>query len=482
MTASYNLSLLGSNYNQGGTGAVARTTASKLQESVSVKDFGAVGDGSNDDTTAITAAFTAAAAGSILSFPPGTYKVSGVNVTGKAITLMGYGATLNCTGATGAIQKTDHGNKLIVKGLSFTGSGAGINFTAAPSNNTGNELLVCDCNFATSAGTYGIYSIGGREHIIKNCYFTGINTGSGIYFSQSVSPFVSNCIFAGVPTAPYGVNYPGTNTGYDAGLILRDCEIMGWATGVSIVGLDGWSVLDGCTVDFNTNSLFLATNEASLTNNYIGSNNNNAALHIGSSGAYFCTNIIVTNNILTGHSQTGNLFDAVLIDGAISPNEIQICNNSIAFFSRYGIQFTMTNTNMFIHNNSFSQGAVGSVSPIYCSLGTSDSAISIKHNFFNNGATITGLNVTFAQVNENIGCNTEGRGQVVVGSGVSTYNIAHGLNYTPAVSDCQVVASNAEAANKNVYVSSVDATNLVAGFTSATAANAGVNWRIRRGV
>ena len=29
MTASYNLSLLGSNYNQGGSGAVARTTASK---------------------------------------------------------------------------------------------------------------------------------------------------------------------------------------------------------------------------------------------------------------------------------------------------------------------------------------------------------------------------------------------------------------------------------------------------------------------
>jgi len=29
MTASYNLSLLGSNYSQGGTGSVARTTASK---------------------------------------------------------------------------------------------------------------------------------------------------------------------------------------------------------------------------------------------------------------------------------------------------------------------------------------------------------------------------------------------------------------------------------------------------------------------
>jgi len=32
-------------YNQGGTGAQDRTLTSKLQDTVSVKDFGAVGDG-----------------------------------------------------------------------------------------------------------------------------------------------------------------------------------------------------------------------------------------------------------------------------------------------------------------------------------------------------------------------------------------------------------------------------------------------------
>ena len=79
MTASYNLSLLGSNYNQGGTGAVARTTASKLQESVSVKDFGAVGDGTTDDTAAFTAAAAASPNGATI--PPATYKITG-SVTG----------------------------------------------------------------------------------------------------------------------------------------------------------------------------------------------------------------------------------------------------------------------------------------------------------------------------------------------------------------------------------------------------------------
>ena len=42
------------------TGAVGRTVHQKLQETISVKDFGAVGDGTTNDTTAITNAFAAA--------------------------------------------------------------------------------------------------------------------------------------------------------------------------------------------------------------------------------------------------------------------------------------------------------------------------------------------------------------------------------------------------------------------------------------
>ena len=67
------------NYNQGGTGAQTRTVESKLQEFVSVKDFGAVGDGVADDTAA-WANFIAYSNGRKL-IPAGSYLITGVVYT-----------------------------------------------------------------------------------------------------------------------------------------------------------------------------------------------------------------------------------------------------------------------------------------------------------------------------------------------------------------------------------------------------------------
>jgi hypothetical protein len=64
-------------WTQTGTGAVSRTVDSKLKDVVSVKDFGAVGDGVADDTTAWNN-FKASRSGRKL-ITAGTYKISGVN-------------------------------------------------------------------------------------------------------------------------------------------------------------------------------------------------------------------------------------------------------------------------------------------------------------------------------------------------------------------------------------------------------------------
>jgi hypothetical protein len=66
-------------YTNSGTGAVGRGLQSKLDDVVSVKDFGAVGDGVTDDTAAIQSAFDSGA--SFVIFPQGTFRIASPGIT-----------------------------------------------------------------------------------------------------------------------------------------------------------------------------------------------------------------------------------------------------------------------------------------------------------------------------------------------------------------------------------------------------------------
>jgi len=63
-------------YTQGSAGSVTTNVQTKLRETISVKDFGAVGDGITNDTAAIQAAIAGISTETILYFPVGTYKIS----------------------------------------------------------------------------------------------------------------------------------------------------------------------------------------------------------------------------------------------------------------------------------------------------------------------------------------------------------------------------------------------------------------------
>jgi hypothetical protein len=83
-------------YTPAGTGAVTTTVQAKLRQTVSVKDFGAVGNGIANDTVAFT---NAIAASNAIYVPQGTYLVDGsFNISNKFIYGDGDASTLQLSG------------------------------------------------------------------------------------------------------------------------------------------------------------------------------------------------------------------------------------------------------------------------------------------------------------------------------------------------------------------------------------------------
>jgi parallel beta-helix repeat protein len=205
----------GVDFTQQGTGAVTTTVAQKLWETVSVKDFGAVGDGVTDDTAAIQAAIDAAPGG--LFFPKGTYAVTPVSgqnycllMDTKTIHLHGNNATISMatTDNKQALRIQDSDN-FVISGLSFVGSGT----NGADGGQGLLQLYQCD------------------NAVIQNCIVKDANC-DGIAIAVCSNITVSNCIFDNCSKSSL---YPNGSTGVSlSGNIIKN--IGGHTVSSSIVG------------------------------------------------------------------------------------------------------------------------------------------------------------------------------------------------------------------------------------------------------
>lgn len=167
-----------------------------------VKDWGALGDGSTDDTTAIAAAFTAMSGGGTLYFPTGDYRYTTLTVP-AGVVLLGVSrvnSVLTCTSATGT-------------GLLFSGAGSSVSrlkLTASVTRTSGatvsiqaNTVTFQDCDFTAYylgaiVGTVGSAVTVGSRFI--NCSFFNPATGLGgaaIGLDNFSNPLVDKCVISG---------------------------------------------------------------------------------------------------------------------------------------------------------------------------------------------------------------------------------------------------------------------------------------------
>ena len=175
------------------SGVTKRTTVAALSSAVNVKSYGAIGDGTTNDTAAINAAITAAGTNGTVFFPKGTYLVTSTLQMLSGQCFLGDGGSMQ---GTSTIKKGANGDLINMVGRCRL------------------ENLNLDSVGATYTGR-GIFVSTGFSQVINNVRSANNVTYALEYEATSgggtfVTNFVADMITASADTAAIkvGENYP----------------------------------------------------------------------------------------------------------------------------------------------------------------------------------------------------------------------------------------------------------------------------------
>jgi hypothetical protein len=188
-------------YTPSGTGAVARSAASKMGDVVSVKDFGAVGDNIADDTVALQAAMTFAENNNVeLRVPAGVYRTTAPLVWSKSLRMIGAprngtnsttpGTASVCIRAVATMQAVILGpTSTSSSGLTFSSCFDGINIecsTVADYGIYGMTYASTFSNMRVSNSKIAAFRVGTITNIFTNLLIQ-YGTGDGIVVEHASS-------------------------------------------------------------------------------------------------------------------------------------------------------------------------------------------------------------------------------------------------------------------------------------------------------
>ena len=381
------LTTVGSNanviaYEPAGVGAVTTTVQTKLRETVSVKDFGAVGDGVTDDTAAINAAieYVGTNGGGAVYIPNGTYGISRVFIKYSNVTLYGNGAgsVLQQIGSPPANFAANPNGTSI-----FTNPSAAITI-APPAFQWGNSQNPDTSSVGTVSSIYlqNFKLIGWFTSAPPP--YTGYNTNlTGQTYNDRALGIMALCsaeiYYDGLIIAQMG----GENS-YSWNAKISKCWIVG---GGEVGSLGQLGHIDNCRV------------QSAYGQNGVGARRitNNVIFAMPNSGIYFggssqVAGIVISNNYVfdcDGYALVGT------DDGAFTVSK----------------QYVVISDNAIIGKTGMSQNAVA-----YIDFRAAGSSAQISNNFITAPDSINGLFFGPCQGNYTVNNNT------ITGTGVGTVN------------------------------------------------------------
>jgi len=248
MTKTRDLADLGGGFIQPGSGAVQRTVESKLQDMVSVKDFGAVGDGVTDDTAAIQAAIEyvyhnkqgADSEGyAPVLFPNGDYKITDSIKVFMKLTLMGMSRDTKISqyGSVPAVISTKYDGTTYTDTLNATSSDVAskiLHVTNLQINDLFFESKVAITGNAPSGAAYrATVQINGAIGLrMYGCRVTNsFVNNNGFTIENSWRAIVEDCYANGVgkgTLANSGGGYGFEIGGQVNAATFKSCQAVGW--------------------------------------------------------------------------------------------------------------------------------------------------------------------------------------------------------------------------------------------------------------
>lgn len=229
------------------SGITRNVTVSKLRQDkgeqvYNVKAYGAAGDGTTDDTTAIGSAITAAVGGGVVFFPAGTYKLTSALALTAGINLQGaspLSSIINqtSTSADAVTLNNIPANYNHISNLKFSGPGSGtgigIDLIRTTAGNNQSGVHIQDV-IVSSFGSHGILCTGaivstfervssqsnggdgfhveqigsnaGSTSLVFTACYANANTGNGFYIGQNATGSYTSLVSCAADSNNIGYN------------------------------------------------------------------------------------------------------------------------------------------------------------------------------------------------------------------------------------------------------------------------------------
>ena len=345
-------------YSPAGAGAVSRTVQSRLRDSVSVKDFGAVGDGVTDDTAALNAAASAVVAGQTLLVPSGTYLYNPTSApltfSTNNIAIWGQG-TIKATTSVDKVVVLLSGDYITWDGPSVEGDGTVYSsYTPSTEDNRWALLRVTGDDVDIRSGLIlnpylngihgnacdnltigdGVDVLGGPVSAAVATFFQGIRLRDCTNFRID-NPHIGANTAGGKPEE--GVFATESSNGY-----VRVICTAAWDHGVYCVGIDGL-IIDGCTTVSNQAGIACSPpqyKDNKTTPTKITNNNVRASATPTSDIGFYCRdmhNAVIQGNYVEGWPRAYQISPVQYNDAANNIEGIVFSDNIARDWTEYGI-------------------------------------------------------------------------------------------------------------------------------------------------